>query len=150
MAAVGVAGLAACQAAPAASFNGIDITGATYASGFRLRDPEGRVRTLEDFRGKAVLVFFGFTQCPDVCPTALARAADTRRLLGPLGDRLQVVFITVDPERDTPPVLASYTRAFDPSFFSYVFDPGGRVRLVLRHDQGAEQYASDIRTILTS
>lgn len=108
--------LAACNKAAAPSFKGIDITGATYARDFRLSDADGRERTLADFRGKLVLVFFGFTQCPDVCPTALARAAEVRRLLGADGERLQVLFITIDPERDTPEVLKAYATAFDPSF----------------------------------
>ncbi len=98
------------------SFNSTDITGVRYAQDFRLQGADGQERTMKDFRGKAVLIFFGFTQCPDVCPTELLKAAEVKRLLGPQGDRLQVVFITVDPERDTPEVLREYTRAFDPDF----------------------------------
>lgn len=96
--------------------HGIDLSGATFGEGFKLKDPEGKVRTLEDFKGKTVLMFFGFTQCPDVCPTALVNASQIKSLLGPDGDKLQVLFITVDPERDTPEVLREYVRAFDPSF----------------------------------
>jgi len=108
--------LAGCDRKPVVTYHGIDLTGATYATDFRLTDPDGKERTLVDFRGKAVLIFFGFTQCPDVCPTALARAAEVKRLLGTDGDRFQTLFITVDPERDTPEVLKAYTSAFDPSF----------------------------------
>lgn len=99
------------------AFNALDVTGATYAADFRLRDAQGQERTLADYRGKAVMVFFGFTQCPDVCPTALLRAAEMRQWLGaPLADQVQVLFITLDPERDTPEVLGAYTTAFDPAF----------------------------------
>ena len=115
--------LAACSPGGSASFNGTDITGADYGRDFQLRDPDGTVRTLADFRGKVVLVFFGFTQCPDVCPTALARAANVRTLLGTDADRLQVLFITVDPERDTPAILKAYTAAFDSTFLALYGDP---------------------------
>ena len=96
--------------------HGIDLTGASFGDGFRLKDADGKVRTLEDFKGKVLLMFFGFTQCPDVCPTALVNAAEIKSLLGADGENLQVVFITVDPERDTPEVLREYAQAFDPSF----------------------------------
>src|SRR5574343_491279 len=75
-------------------------------------------RRLEEFRGQVVMVFFGFTQCPDVCPTALARAVQVKQGLGAEGDKLQVLFVSVDPERDTGPVLAEYTKAFDPTFLA--------------------------------
>lgn len=96
--------------------HGIDLSGASFGDGFQLKDADGRVRTLEDFKGKVVLMFFGFTQCPDVCPTALVNASQIKSLLGSDGDDLQVLFITVDPERDTPEVLREYAQAFDPSF----------------------------------
>lgn len=176
--------LAGCDRKPVVTYHGIDLTGATYATDFRLTDPDGKERTLVDFRGKAVLIFFGFTQCPDVCPTALARAAEVKRLLGTDGDRFQTLFITVDPERDTPEVLKAYTSAFDPSFvglygdaqrtaetakdfkvyykkvptgasytmdhtsLSYVYDAQGKLRLALRHEQPAQDYADDIRKLL--
>jgi len=108
--------LAGCERAQDTAFHALDITGADYAQDFRLQDPDGRTRTLADFRGRAVLVFFGFTQCPDVCPTALARAAEVMQLLGDDARRLQVIFVTVDPERDTPELLRAYTAAFHPSF----------------------------------
>jgi protein SCO1/2 len=98
------------------SLRGTDLTGAAWGRDFSLQDPEGRTRTLGEFRGRAVMLFFGFTQCPDVCPTALARAAEVKRLLGAEGARLQVVFVTVDPERDTADLLRAYTQAFDPAF----------------------------------
>lgn len=98
------------------SFNSIDITGADYGRGFTLQDPSGATRTLADYPGKVVTLFFGFTQCPDVCPTALAKAAQVKKLLGADGGKLQVLFVTVDPERDTPEVMKAYAGAFDPSF----------------------------------
>jgi protein SCO1/2 len=108
--------LSACSPSSKASFHSIDITGANYGRDFALRDPEGRVRRLPDFKGRLLLIFFGFTQCPDVCPTSLARAVEVMQLLGPQAGQLQVAFVTVDPERDTPALLAEYTRAFHPSF----------------------------------
>ena len=115
LSAVLAAGLAACgQDRP--TFKSVDISGVDFAGGFQLADQHGQTRRLEDFAGKAVVVFFGFTQCPDVCPTTLGEIADAKRLLGPDGDRLQGVFITVDPERDTPEILKAYMANFDPSF----------------------------------
>ena len=108
-------GLVAGCRGDAPAFKGIDITGAPYGRDFSLLDPQGKVRTLADFRGKFVMLFFGFTQCPDVCPTALARAAEVKKRLGPDGEKLQVIFVTVDPERDKPTMLAGYTAAFDPT-----------------------------------
>ena len=99
-------------------FQSIDLTGADYAQGFSLADYNGQVRTLKDFSGKVVVVFFGFTQCPDVCPTSLADLAQTKKLLGSDGDKLQAIFITVDPERDTPELLKAYMTNFDPSFLA--------------------------------
>ena len=106
-------GLPACARE---SFQSLDLAGATYGRDFRLSDPDGRVRSLADFRGQVVLLFFGFTQCPDQCPTALARAAQVKQLLGAQVDKLQVFFVTIDPERDSPVVLRAYTRAFHPDF----------------------------------
>lgn len=114
VATVALAGMVGCQ--QRAAFNSVDLTGADYGHGFSLTDHNGQPRTLADFKGKLVAVFFGFTQCPDVCPTALAELAETKRLLGAEGDKLQAVFITVDPERDTAPVLKAYMQGFDPSF----------------------------------
>lgn len=133
MAAVLTLGLAACDrgstaggSAPAASqvsFHNVDITGAEYARQLELTDPDGRVRTLADFKGKVVVVFFGFTQCPDVCPTTLAELAQVKQSLGPDGERLQGVFVTVDPERDTPELLKAYVTTFDPTFVGLRGDP---------------------------
>ena len=110
-----VGGLMACgQDKPA--FRAVDITGADYAQGWALSDQDGQVRTLKDFAGKAVVVFFGFTQCPDVCPTALQEMAQAKQLLGADGDKLQGVFITVDPERDTAELLKAYMANFGPDF----------------------------------
>ena len=97
-------------------FNSIDLTGADYAKAFELRDSDGKARKLSDFQGKVVLLFFGFTQCPDVCPTALTRAAAVKKQLGADGEKLAVIFVTIDPERDTPAMLKDYTAAFDPAF----------------------------------
>ncbi|MEX1167571.1 MAG: SCO family protein [Hydrogenophaga sp.] len=172
------------SAAPA-DFKGIDITGADYAQEFALTDMRGAARSLTDFRGKAVLLYFGFVQCPDVCPTALARTVEVLHLLGPeAAKRVQLLFITVDPERDTPELLREYMAAFDPSFvaltgsldqikttadafrvyfkkvptgssytmdhtaLTYLFDPQGKVRAALRHEQTASDYAADVQKVL--
>ena len=105
------------------AFSGIDITGADYATGFNLTDHNGQPRTLADFKGKAVVVFFGFTQCPDVCPTSLGELAEARRLLGADGERLQGLFISIDPERDTPEIMKEYMASFDPSFLALYAAP---------------------------
>ena len=110
--------LAGCKD-PAPSFKSTDITGADYGKSLSLTNAStGKLTSLEDFRGKLVLLFFGFTHCPDVCPTTLLKAAQIRKQLGPDGNRMQVLFVTVDPERDTPEVLAKYVPAFDPSFIA--------------------------------
>jgi protein SCO1 len=166
-------------------FKGIDVTGAPYGDGFSLTDMNGVPRTLADYRGQVVMLYFGFVQCPDVCPTALARAVQVMELLGPeRAQRLQVLFVTVDPERDTPELLRDYMAAFDPRFLalrgdaqatratadafkvyykqvptgstytmdhtalSYLFDPQGRFRVALRHEQTAADYAHDIALLL--
>ena len=100
-------GLAACSE-PRPSFNAVDITGADYAKDFSLKDANGKVRTLADFKGKVVVLFFGYAQCPDVCPTTMTEMAQAKQQLGSDGDKLQVVFVTVDPARDTPEVLKAY------------------------------------------
>jgi protein SCO1/2 len=108
---------------PAASFAGIDITGADYATGFSLTDHNGQPRTLADFKGKAVVLFFGFTQCPDVCPTTMSELAAAKRLLGADGERLQGLFVSIDPERDTPEIMKQYMASFDPSFLALYAAP---------------------------
>jgi protein SCO1 len=110
-----VAALTGCGGS-GTQFKNVDITGADYGRDFSLIDHTGRTRTLADFRGKAVVMFFGYTHCPDVCPTTLAELKTVKSQLGPDGDRLQVLFVSVDPERDTQDVLAQYVPAFDPSF----------------------------------
>lgn len=102
--------------APKAAFRGVDITGADYARQASLPDQDGKVRSLADFKGKVTVVFFGYTQCPDVCPGTLVELAQVKKALGPDGDRLQGVFISVDPERDTPEILKAYMASFDPGF----------------------------------
>ncbi|MGV8893567.1 MAG: SCO family protein [Burkholderiaceae bacterium] len=168
------------------AFQNTDITGIDYAKDFALTDHNGKARTLADFKGKAVVVFFGYTQCPDVCPTTMAEMASVMQELGPLSDRVQVLFVTIDPERDTQALLAQYVPAFDPRFLgmlgdkaatekiakdfrifyqkvpgkepgsytmdhtagSYVFDPQGRIRLFIRHGQGAAPIVSDLKLLL--
>ena len=110
--------LGACSKEEAPQFKSIDLTGADYAKDFALPDQNGQVRGLKDFAGKVVVVFFGFTQCPDVCPTSMAELAQIKKSLGTDGDRLQAIFITVDPERDTPELLKAYMGSFDPSFLA--------------------------------
>ena len=117
MASLALAGLAACgQSKP--QFKSIDLTGADYAKDFQLTDQNGQARSLKDFRGKLVVLFFGFTQCPDVCPTTLTELAQAKKLLGPDGAKLQGIFVTVDPKRDTPEVLKAYMANFDPGFLA--------------------------------
>ncbi|MCH8179904.1 MAG: SCO family protein [Proteobacteria bacterium] len=101
---------------PKLKFNAVDITGADYARQLALKDFDGKQRTLADFKGKVVFVFFGFTQCPDVCPTTMAELAEVRRRLGADGSKVQGVFVSVDPERDTPEVLKAYLGNLDASF----------------------------------
>lgn len=109
--------LAGCERAPQPpAFQLTDVTGAEFGRGFSLTDHNGRARTLADFRGKVVTVFFGFTHCPDVCPTALAEMAEVMRKLGPDAEKVQVLLITVDPERDTAEVLRQYVPSFHASF----------------------------------
>lgn len=191
---VGLLALAGCDrtdsdgtsaSRPMGTFKGIDITGAPYGRDFALTDMHGQPRTLADFKGRVVMLYFGFVQCPDVCPTALTRASQVMQMLGPeLAARVQVIFVTVDPERDTPELLRDYMAAFDARFLAlvgtpeqtqavanefrvfykkvptgstytmdhtaltYLFDPQGRFRVALRHEQTADDYAADIRTLL--
>ena len=113
-----VAGCDLRSGGSAAQFHGIDLTGADYAKNLSLTDQNGQPRTLGDFKGKVTVVFFGYTQCPDVCPATMAEMAEVKRALGKDGDRLQVVFVTVDPERDTAALLKNYMAGFDPSFIA--------------------------------
>ncbi len=112
--------LAACDkaAAPPPQFNAIDITGAEYARDFDLPDADGQRRRLADFKGKVTVVFFGYTQCPDVCPTTMLELAEVKKALGADGARVQGVFVTIDPERDTAQVLKAYVTNFSPDFIA--------------------------------
>jgi protein SCO1 len=165
-------------------FRSTDITGAPYGHTLELADHTGKPRRLEDWRGKAVVLVFGFTHCPDVCPTTLADIALALKELGPDAERVQVLMVSVDPERDTPQALAKYVSAFDPRFValrgdlqatrkaaqefkvyfekrkqgesytvdhsaqSYVIDPQGKLRLLVRHDRIAQDLAPDLRALL--
>jgi len=178
--------LTACSPKP--EFKNIDITGSTaFGKDFSLLDPDGKVRTLADFKGKVVVMFFGYTQCPDVCPTTLTEMQQVMSILGPQSDKVQVLFVSVDPQRDTAAILKQYVPAFDPRFLglrptddaalekvakdfkiyykkvpgtsldsytidhtagSYAFDPDGRLRLYIKHAQGPETLAHDLKELL--
>lgn len=117
--------LTACneqRSLPKVAFKATDITGLDYAKGFDLTDHNGQRKTLADFKGKVVLVFFGFTHCPDVCPTTMAEMAEVTKKLGADAKGLQVLFVSVDPERDTPAILAQYVPSFDPLFLGLTGD----------------------------
>ncbi len=117
-----VALLASCSENKPA-FSAIDITGADYARDFALTDHNGKARSLKDFTGKVVVLFFGYTQCPDVCPTTMLELVETKKMLGPQGDRVQGLFVTLDPPRDMPAVLKAYMENFDPSFLALYTTP---------------------------
>jgi protein SCO1/2 len=124
-----VAVLAACSESPKPpAFKTTDISGADFGKGFDLLDASGKPTTLTDFKGKVVVLFFGFTHCPDVCPGTLAELALVKKQLGADGDRMQVVFVTLDPERDRPEILKEYVPAFDPSFVGLYGDPAAIAR----------------------
>lgn len=118
--------LAACDSRPA--FRNTDVTGADFAGDFALTGHDGKPRTLADFRGRVVVIFFGYTQCPDVCPSTMAELAEVMQQLGPDADRVQVLFVTVDPERDTQELLANYVPVFDPRFLGLYGDAEATVR----------------------
>jgi protein SCO1/2 len=113
---------ACSEARPA--FSAIDVTGATYARDFALTDHNGQPKSLKDFAGKVVVLFFGYTQCPDVCPTSMVELVEVKKLLGKDGERLQGLFVTLDPQRDTPDVLKAYMANFDPTFLALSAAPG--------------------------
>ncbi len=114
--------MACSKSAP--EFRGVDISQVDYARDFApLADQFGKARSIQDFKGKVVVVFFGYTQCPDVCPTSMQELAEVKKMLGKDGDRLQGIFVTVDPERDTPEVLKAYMANFDPSFLALYGSP---------------------------
>jgi protein SCO1 len=114
------------------AFKGVDITGADYAKDFELTDTEGRARRIADFKGKVTLVFFGFTQCPDVCPTTMLELAAAKKALGADGERVQGIFVTIDPERDTPQVLKAYVDNFGAGFVALRGDPE-QTKAVAKH-----------------
>ncbi len=126
---VAIAALAVAACGPSApKFKASDVTGTTYGRDFQLTDHTGKPRTLADYRGKAVVLFFGYTQCPDVCPTTLSELAEAMKRLGPDANRVQVLFVTIDPERDTPALLAQYVPAFDPRFVGLYGDAEATAR----------------------
>ncbi len=126
-------GLAGCSDSSTTSFHGIDLTGADYAKDFALQDFNGQPRTLQDYRGKIVVIFFGYTQCPDVCPTSLSELVAAKKLLGADGDKLQGLFVSVDPERDTPEVLKAYMGNFDPTFVALYASSPEKLAEVAKH-----------------
>jgi len=125
--------LGGCSDPDKPSFHAIDLTGADYAQDFALEDFNGQPRTLQDYRGKIVAIFFGYTQCPDVCPTSLGELAAAKKLLGPDGDKLQGLFVSVDPERDTPEVLKAYMANFDPTFVALYASSPEKLAEVAKH-----------------
>lgn len=176
--------LTGCGGSP--HFASTDITGAEFGRDFALTDHSGQPRHLADYKGKVVVIFFGYTQCPDVCPTTLSAMAAAMKLLGEDAKRVQVLFVTLDPERDTQALLAAYVPQFDPSFVGlyadpaktaatakefkvfyqkqpgstpqtysidhsasdYVYDPQGRLRLLIKHDESPQNIAADLRQLL--
>jgi protein SCO1/2 len=123
--------LLGCEKAesPAQSFTSIDITGAPWGKDFALTDHHGTPRTLADFKGKAVIVFFGYVNCPDMCPMTLYKLSTVMQKLGPDAGRVQVLFVTLDPARDTPEILGQYVPAFHPSFLGMYADEATTERM---------------------
>ncbi len=132
-------------------FNGVDVTGSPIGGDFRLADPQGKPRSLADFRGKVVVLAFGYTHCPDVCPTTLSDFASAVKRLGADGERVQLVFVTVDPKRDTPELLGQYVPAFNPAFIGLRGDEQAtdkvlrdfRVYAKAREGKAGESYTVD-------
>ena len=120
--------IAGCDSSPKQAFQLTDVTGAAFGRDFQLTDHHGKPRTLADFRGKVVVIFFGYTHCPDVCPVTLGELANVAKELGKDAGRMQVLFITADPERDTPEVLARYVPAFHPDFLGLYGDADATAR----------------------
>ena len=178
--------LVSCGEKP--NFKNVDITGCkAFAGQFSLLDSQGKTKTLADYQGKLVVLFFGYTHCPDVCPITLQEMQTVMVAMGPLADRVQVIFVSLDPQRDTPELMAQYPAAFDPRFIglrpesesaltqlakdfkiyfnrvpghnpqsytidhtagSYVFDTEGRLRLYIKHGQGPDPIAHDLKQLL--
>lgn len=124
--------LGACSDNHKAAFNSIDVTGADYARDFTLTDSDGHPRSLKEFQGRVVVLFFGYTQCPDVCPTSMSEMVEVRRSLGDDGAKVQVLFVTIDPARDTPAVLKAYMANFDPTFIGLHADDDAGFNAVLK------------------
>ena len=126
-----VLSLAACDklSTKPVSFQNTDLTGLDYAKDFQLTDHNGKPRSLADFKGKLVVMFFGYTQCPDVCPTTMAEMAAVMKELGPQADQVQVLFVTIDPERDTPALLAQYVPTFDSRFLGLYGDAAATAKV---------------------
>lgn len=144
--------LAACKPVPEPPvFQATDITGAAFARDFKLTDHNGQTRTLASFKGKVVAIFFGYTHCPDVCPTTLSDFAAALKQLGPQADQVQVLFVTVDPQRDKPELLKQYVPAFDPRFLGMTTDEAGLKALAKEYKvvyqktsvKGADNYLID-------
>ena len=114
---LGTALLAACSEKKPV-FSSLDVSGSEMGQDFAIKDHNGKIRRLADFKGKVVVMFFGYTQCPDVCPTTMTELVEVKRLLGKDGERLQPLFVTVDPQRDTPELLKAYMANFDPAFLA--------------------------------
>lgn len=128
----GAAGLLTACSESKPQFTAIDITGADYAKDFQLTDHNGQARTLKDFQGKIVVMFFGYTQCPDVCPTSMTELVEVKKLLGADGDKLQGLFVSVDPARDTPEMLKAYMANFDPTFIALYADTPEKLAAVAK------------------
>jgi protein SCO1/2 len=135
----GALALGGCSREAKTSFQGVDVTGAEYAKDIPLRDVDGKQRSLKDFAGKVVVVFFGYTQCPDVCPTTMQELVEVKQQLGADGDRLQGIFVTLDPE-------GTYT--LDHSAGSYVYDTAGRLRVYERYGGGPQVLGADVKALL--
>lgn len=187
--AVVIFALAGCQPATQGPvFHATDITGAGFARDFRLTDHNGHVRTLADFKGKVVAIFFGYTHCPDVCPTTLSDFSAALKLLGGQAGRVQVIFVTLDPQRDTPAILKQFVPAFNPGFLgmytdaealkqvakeykvvyqkasvkgpddylidhsagTYIYDPEGKLRLLMPYGSSPETIAHDLGVLLST
>lgn len=135
---------------PVIKFNATDITGVDFGKDFKLTDHNGKLTTLADFKGKAVVMFFGYTHCPDVCPTTLSELNQALFLLGKDADNVQVLFVTVDPARDTQKLLAKYVPAFNPGFIGLYGDDGATskiardFRIFFQKSQGKKSNSYDM------